>query len=80
MLVTVKYFGMIEEHTHTHQENIHISSESLTVEEFQNIILTKYPTLQELTYNIALNQKITTKEKSINNGDELAFLPPFAGG
>ena len=30
--------------------------------------------------NIAVNQEMVTADQSVQNGDELAFLPPFSGG
>jgi len=80
MLVTIKYFGMLTEHTKLQEEPIKISSKTTSIQELENTIILKYPSLQSSTYNIALNQKIVDKKQLLNNGDELAFLPPFAGG
>ncbi|NIJ44379.1 molybdopterin converting factor subunit 1 [Wenyingzhuangia heitensis] len=80
MLVTIKYFGMLVESTKLTQETINISTDTTTIQDLENIVLVKYPTLQNSTYNIAQNQKIADKKQRLNNGDELAFLPPFAGG
>ncbi|MGY5351656.1 MoaD/ThiS family protein [Wenyingzhuangia sp. IMCC45533] len=80
MLVTVKYFGMVLEKTNTSSENIGFPDTDTSISDIENLILEKYPTLSQLTYNIACNQKIASKDTLINQGDELAFLPPFAGG
>lgn len=80
MLVTVKYFGMAVEKTNTSQETINISSNLATIHELEELVLGKHPLLQSITYNIALNKEIKEKKQLLNNGDELAFLPPFAGG
>ena len=79
MLIIVKYFGMLVEQTHKQQETLEFSENS-TVKTLESIILSKYPLLKNSSYNIALNQKIVTKKSILSNGDELAFLPPFAGG
>ena len=39
-----------------------------------------FPALKKYTYKIAVNQEIITKEKKLKEGDEVSFLPPFAGG
>lgn len=79
MLVTVKYFGMIAEQTNNMQETIDLEK-TISIQDLEIVILSKYPALKDSTYNIALNQKIENRENLLTNGDELAFLPPFAGG
>lgn len=79
MLITIKYFGQLVEITNTTQESYPTDGDA-TLETIETSILKKYPNLKNTTYNIAVNQKISPANKSVNNGDELAFLPPFAGG
>ena len=40
----------------------------------------KYPSLAGYKYKVAVNQKIVEGEHPLADGDEVAFLPPFAGG
>ena len=40
----------------------------------------KYPDLRTESYQIAVNQSIVTKDAGIEEGAEVAILPPFAGG
>lgn len=80
MLVKIKYFGMLTELTKLTGETVNITAQNTTIQELENRLISKYPSLLNSTYNIALNQKITDKKHLLNNGDELAFLPPFAGG
>lgn len=40
----------------------------------------KFPDLNKLNYRIAVNQEIIDGSAEIKEGDEVAFLPPFAGG
>lgn len=80
MLVTIKYFGMILEITQTESEQLEINNAPTTTAEIELLLIKKHPQLTNLTYNIALNQKIQSKTTLVTNGDELAFLPPFAGG
>jgi molybdopterin converting factor small subunit len=39
-----------------------------------------YPGLADFSYRISLNQSLITENMSLKNGDEVAYLPPFAGG
>lgn len=79
MLVNIKYFGMILEQVNLASEPLEIS-ENTSIQDVESLLLEKYPSLQSMTYNIALNLSIKDKTTLLNNGDELAFLPPFAGG
>jgi sulfur-carrier protein len=38
------------------------------------------PGLADFSYRISLNQSLITENMSLKNGDEVAYLPPFAGG
>lgn len=40
----------------------------------------KFPQLKNFTYRIAVNKEIINKNTKLNDGDEIAFLPPFSGG
>ncbi len=80
MLITVKYFGMLTEQTHKQEETLTFESQNNDIQSLETSILHKYPELKKMSYNIALNQNIVAKTTVIHNGDELAFLPPFAGG
>ena len=40
----------------------------------------KYPSLAGYKYKVAVNQKIVENDHPLTDGDEVAFLPPFAGG
>ena len=80
MLITIKYFGMLVEITNTTQESYQYDLEGISINDIELSILSKYPNLKNTTYNIAVNQQIATKNQPVKNGDELAFLPPFAGG
>ena len=39
-----------------------------------------YPGLKKVTYRIAVNKEIINVNTLLNDSDEVALLPPFAGG
>ena len=43
-------------------------------------IITRYPKLRDLSFLISNNKKIVVENISLNQGDEIALLPPFSGG
>jgi len=77
--INIKYFGMIGEAANKDSEVITIN-ESATVEELKNVILQKHKKLKKMDFQIALNLNIAGKDEKINDKDEIALLPPFAGG
>jgi len=76
--VTIKYFGAIEEATGIPQEEISVS-EMESLDQLRQYITSKYAGMDNLSFQLALNQSIVTSGK-LKDGDEVAFLPPFAGG
>jgi molybdopterin converting factor small subunit len=40
----------------------------------------KFPGLEKHAYRIAVNNTFVTLDKKLEEGDEVAFLPAFAGG
>ncbi|MEC8614888.1 MAG: MoaD/ThiS family protein [Bacteroidota bacterium] len=79
IFVNIKYFGVIAEKTNLESEKISFDFNQLSkiVESIKN----KYD-LHQLSFQISLNLNLVNSEDSIivNDGDEIAFLPPFAGG
>ncbi len=57
-----------------------IISESNSSDELLKNIKKQYPELENKTFQIAVNQQIINTNTTLNDGDEIALLPPFAGG
>lgn len=79
MTITVKYFGALAEAAAKNEESIDISAIGNDLNDLREHCLNKYSTLGELSFKIAVNQSIQ-EEAELQDGDEVAFLPPFAGG
>lgn len=41
---------------------------------------TRYPELEKYKFQVSVNQSIITENTILKNKDEVALLPPFAGG
>ena len=48
--------------------------------ELRQYLINEYPSLDKCHFQIAVNREQITSVKSLNNDDEIALLPPFAGG
>ncbi|MCO6498828.1 MAG: MoaD/ThiS family protein [Vicingus serpentipes] len=78
MILRLKYFGMIAEAIAKEEENVEIQHR--TIADLDGLLKRKYPQLVTLEYQFALNQTLAGMDEIIKDGDEIALLPPFAGG
>lgn len=78
MRLKVRYFGMITEWAGTDYEDVEIVGNK--VEELRSALVRSIPQLATITFQIAVNQSIVSSEIALNENDEVAILPPFAGG
>jgi molybdopterin converting factor small subunit len=79
MNLNVKYFGMIAESVGKDQQEIFLENgQHLT--DFAEVIESLYPQLQGFVFQFAVNQSTTSENVALKEGDEIALLPPFAGG
>lgn len=78
MKVTVKYFGVIAESAGKSEEVLELE-QGLSAKELKDQQIKKYQISDAASLQIAVNQNLN-KEVELKDGDEVAFLPPFAGG
>lgn len=78
MELNLNYFGMIAEATNVQKEKLNL--ELKTIVELKAVLIEKYPAIEKLNYQLAVNQNIVGNDFQLSNGDEIALLPPFAGG
>ena len=78
-MAVIKYYGAIAEATQCNEEKIIVTD--LNVSGCIALINEKY-NLNAFEVNVALNQNLVEIDSTINlnDSDELALLPPFAGG
>ena len=79
MKCNVLYFGMIAEATQKDNEELTFENE-VSIVQLKDLLKEKYNSLQKMSFQIALNQKIVSEKTIIENNNEIAILPPFAGG
>ena len=77
MEINIFYLGMISEKVGSATEKFHSKCNG-AVESLKEELELKYPELQKASYRIAINKNLS--EKKVENGDEVALLPQFAGG
>jgi molybdopterin synthase sulfur carrier subunit len=77
MEIRVLFFGVLAEVTQTRFRNY------LNIISFSDLIhriMDEYPEFAHYNYLIALNSEIVNEDPELKNLDEIAFMPPFAGG
>ena len=80
MRITVKYFGIIADFTQKKDEVFALNEDMNSIESLQFQLETVYPQIKNTKYALALNQKLIHENATLHNNDEIALLPPFAGG
>ena len=77
MKLTIKYFGQIAEITQCNEEEMEFSGN--TISDLRETLYHKYSNLTNKNFQIAQNQELVSNETKITT-NEIALLPPFAGG
>jgi len=77
MQINVLFFGILSEVS---------GNNTLQIKDIENIRQLKsylwktYPKMKEMDFRIAINKEIVDGKVDFKDGDEIALLPPFAGG
>ncbi|MCC6581960.1 MAG: MoaD/ThiS family protein [Phycisphaeraceae bacterium] len=77
MSIQIKLFGPLTDVVGSSQLTL---SEIADTESLRKTILAEFPGLNKHAYKIAVGKKIVNENIKLNPGDEVALLPPFAGG
>lgn len=75
MILKLKYFGMIAEALNKESEELEI--EALKVSDLIDYFK---PQLKEINFKVAVNHSLVDANYKLKSNDEVALLPPFAGG
>lgn len=83
-MITIKLFGLIKTLANNQGELAVALSSGRRVQDLVATLDAQYPKIGELIHQkrvlISVNQDIAHGETEIREGDEVALLPPFAGG
>lgn len=77
MVVKVLFFGILSEVTgNCCKHYLDVRS----IDDLKLRIQDDFPEIVHYNFRISLNNEIINDNPSLNDGDEVAFMPPFAGG
>ncbi|HTA62374.1 MAG TPA: MoaD/ThiS family protein [Bacteroidia bacterium] len=77
MEISILFFGELVEVAGANKIAVQNMSDTQSLTEW---MVEKYPALKNRTYRVAVNKEVISEKRNLNNGDEIAFLPPYAGG
>ncbi len=79
MQIQIKYFGLLEEFTGKEEEIMEIPK-GVLLNELILILEERYPGFSSQYARIAVDGTIVSENLSLQQGNTLAIMPPFAGG
>ena len=83
-MITVKLFGMTKALAENQSSLTLALGKNQSVKNVIELVNKRYPKLGELIYKkkvlVSVNQEIAHEDTKLQEGDEVALLPPFAGG
>ena len=79
MKIKLKYFGIVAETIGKQEESVNVN-ENIEISKLQALLEEKYHQLDKINYKIAVNRSIGNENILLKEDDEVAILPPFAGG
>ena len=77
MSIRVKLFGLLADAAGKSELQIENASDT---DSLKKQMLLDYPNLANKSFIVAVRKQIIGNNQKLENGDEVAFLPPFAGG
>ena len=77
MEINVLFFGELAEVAGANKMAVQNMSDTQLLTEW---MVEKYPALKNRTYRVAVNKEVISGKQNLNNGDEVALLPSYAGG
>jgi molybdopterin converting factor subunit 1 len=80
MKITLLAFGIVKEILQNRTMELELP-EHATTADLKTILHAHYPALQQLAvYRIAVNGEYSAETAALQNGDEVAIIPPVSGG
>jgi molybdopterin converting factor small subunit len=75
--INLIYFGSVMDITGTKTETFDAPA---TLDELNKMLVSRFPKLSVVSYRLSVNRQLATDNRQLADGDEIALLPPFAGG
>lgn len=77
MKIKVLFFGILTEVTGT---GVKFYEDVNSIEHLKQRVSDDFPEIVHYKFSLSLNNELINNDCQLHDGDEAAFLPPFAGG
>ena len=77
MKLDLLFFGVLAEEAAASSINIEYTGD---IKGLKAEVEKKYPSFAKFDYRVSVNKTLVNENLMLKDGDEVAFLPPFAGG
>ncbi len=77
MKVKLLFFGITQELAGSHKQEMEVPGD---LESMKKKLFREIPGLENLSLAFAVNDTIVSGNTALQEGDEIAIMPPFAGG
>jgi molybdopterin synthase sulfur carrier subunit len=77
MDISVLFFGILAEIAGLRRKHYRAVS---SFSDLRHRVADDFPEMENYSFRIAVNNRLTVEEPLLRDGDEVLFLPPFAGG
>lgn len=75
--VKILFYGQLAEKTGVQKIEKEFSG---TLSELKDLLKSDFPEIREYDWILAVNEEIVRNDPVLKEGDEIACMPPFAGG
>ena len=81
MRVHVLFFASLRERAGTHEIDLELIA-GRTVGDLWSLLVERYPAIEPMgaSVSFAVNQEYADRAQSLQDGDEVALIPPVSGG
>lgn len=77
MKIDVLFFGILTEVTGSSKLEV---NDVKDIESLTTYLKKQFPAFSNYAYQVSVNHKLMKENAALNDKDEVAYLPPFAGG
>jgi molybdopterin converting factor subunit 1 len=83
-MVKVKFFAVLKKIAGKDELTVDIHNQKITLGQLIGQVERDLPQVRDIVKDgkvlVSINQEMAREEDLVKDGDEIAFLPPFAGG